>query len=295
MVVVCVLGCGTLGSRVAGELAMCGHRVRVWDCDPRAMDRLPDQLKHERCEAEAGGLLVGGRVLGEVAVLGRLEEAVQGAAIVLEAVVEELEVKQEVMRRVGEVAGREVIIASSSLRLPLDQVFSSVTFPERTLGLRFLFPVYSISEVEVSPWDSTTTSTLALTSAWLERMGKTAFLRSGPEPLVLSEEEREDRWRQRAVFIKEHRGLGGRQFDHLPKLAHRGNFAPAQDDETKFSNRVSIEKECIICMDAERACLLAPCHHLATCQGCGLLLLNRADCCPVCRTTITAIVNFYRC
>ena len=37
-------------------------------------------------------------------------------------------------------------------------------------------------------------------------------------------------------------------------------------NQIRFSGRVSVEKECIICMDAERACLLSPCHHLATCQ-----------------------------
>ena len=103
----------------------------------------------------------------------------------------------------------------------------------------------------------------------------------------------------------------------------------------RFSGRVSVEKECIICMDAERACLLSPCHHLATCQvvtivmtishqmsplsgcqvvrlsplsrqflikchhlifqDCGDMLVQRADCCPVCRTDITDVVHFFRC
>merc|ERR1719397_1389312 len=103
------------------------------------------------------------------------------------------------------------------------------------------------------------------------------------------------RWRLRATSVREHRGLGGRPVTHLPMLAHRGNFAPSQDDETKFSGRVSVEKECIICMDAERACLLSPCHHLATCQDCGDMLVQRADCCPVCRTDITDVVHFFRC
>ena len=33
MVIVSVVGAGMLGSRVAGELSMCGHKVRVWDSD----------------------------------------------------------------------------------------------------------------------------------------------------------------------------------------------------------------------------------------------------------------------
>ena len=34
----------------------------------------------------------------------------------------------------------------------------------------------------------------------------------------------------------------------------------------RFNKKISIEQECIICMDTERDCLLSPCCHLATCQ-----------------------------
>ena len=76
---------------------------------------------------------------------------------------------------------------------------------------------------------------------WLEKMGKTAFQWSGPEPLVLTEEEREARRRLRAASVKSNRGLGGRVVTHLPRLAHRGNFAPPQDDETKYASNIFIE------------------------------------------------------
>jgi len=293
MVVVCVIGCGTLGSRIAGELCMCGHLVRVWDTNQYMLDRLPDQLNFEREQAMEGGVIMSG-VLGEVSVFTDLEEAVKEASIVIEAVVEDLEVKKEIMKKASKLVDRSTVITSSTLRLPLDEIFSGVIAPERSIGLRFLFPVYAIPEVELTPWDYTDKDTVLRITQWLERMGKTAFLRSGPEPLILSEEERELRWKERALMVSQNRGLGGRVVKHLPSLAHRGNFAPPQDDETKFSNRISIEQECIICMDSERACLLAPCHHLATCQDCGELLLGRRDACPVCRTTISDIIHFYR-
>ena len=99
---------------------------------------------------------------------------------------------------------------------------------------------------------------------------------------MLTEAERGARWRARARAVAASRGLGGRTVTHLPSLAHTGNFAPAQDDETRqaglgtwlwsdgavcrFHKRVTVEAECIICMDTERDCLLSPCCHLATCQ-----------------------------
>ena len=119
--------------------------------------------------------------------------------------------KQELLRRVGGLVDRSTVIVSSSLRLPLDkvaalhpspmtsamsmgllQVFAGISFPERTLGLRcvlapghlvpkagcdlqcrrFLFPVYAVAEVEVSPWAATDRAALLLVTGWLERMGE---------------------------------------------------------------------------------------------------------------------------
>ena len=106
---------------------------------------------------------------------------------------------------------------------------------------------------------------------------------------MLTEAERGARWRARARAVAASRGLGGRTVTHLPSLAHTGNFAPAQDDETRqaglgtwlwsdgavcrFHKRVTVEAECIICMDTERDCLLSPCCHLATCQVTTLVLV----------------------
>ena len=180
-----------------------------------------------------GAGLVMTRVLGEVSIFTDLERALMGASIVIEAIVEDLEAKMSLMKTLSDSVNEGVILTTSTLRLDIGEIFSRVARPERCLGLRFLFPVYSIPEVEVTASEVTSKDTMNTVTQWLERMGKTAFLRSGPEPLVLSEEEREARWRLRAASVRSNRGLGGRVVTHLPRLAHRGNFAPPQDDETK--------------------------------------------------------------
>ena len=193
---------------------------------------MPQQLAYDRETAVQAGLVMT-RILGEVSIFTDLDKALMGASIVIEAIVEDLEAKTSLMKSLGEAVSEDVILATSTLRLDPAQIFSQVSRPERCLGLRFLFPVYSIPEVEVTPTEFTSKDTMNTVTRWLERMGKTAFLRSGPEPLVLSQDEREARWRLRAASVRSNRGLGGRVVTHLPRLAHRGNFAPPQDDETK--------------------------------------------------------------
>ena len=278
---------------MSGELSLCGHRVKVWDWDVARLDLLPDQLSHDRHLLEERGVLVT-RPLGETNMFSNLHEALLGARIVIEAVVEDEAVKAELMKKVCAVVDDSTVLVTSTLRLSLENIFQDLPCPGRTLGVRFLFPVYAVPEVEVTPWGETDKESLAFVTGWLERMGKTGFLRSGPEPLILSCEEREARWGRRAAMVRSKRGLAGPAVSHLISLAHTGNFAPPQDDHRRFNKRISVEQECIICMDEERDCLLAPCHHLATCQSCGHLLLQRKDACPICRKNINTIIKFFR-
>merc|ERR1711936_519614 len=152
------------------------------------------------------------------------------------------------MKKVCAVVDDSTVLVTSTLRLSLENIFQDLPCPGRTLGVRFLFPVYAVPEVEVTPWRETDKESLAFVTGWLERMGKTGFLRSGPEPLILSCEERDARWEKRADQLRRKRGLSGQRVTHLPSLAHTGNFAPPGVGE----QRISVEQECIICMESER-------------------------------------------
>ena len=67
---------------------------------------------------------------------------------------------------------------------------------------------------------------------FLERCGKTGFFRSGPQPLILNEEQRNSRRTHRAEQFKKNRLLSSRANCVIPYLAHNGNYAPIQDDAT---------------------------------------------------------------
>jgi hypothetical protein len=132
---------------------------------------------------------------------------------------------------------------------------TTVSYFQRCIGLRFLYPVYCIPEVELTKSSDTSITTvdkcknfnlivcltvhmkiiyksLQLGLNLIEKCGKTAFFRSGPEPLILNDEERYERRKQRAEFFKKNRIISSRGHVLLPNLAHTGNYAPVQDDST---------------------------------------------------------------
>jgi hypothetical protein len=157
-------------------------------------------------------------------------------------------------------------------------------------------------------------------------MGKTLFFRSGIDPLILSEEQREMRREQK---IEERRnnllyspmGNAMNQEANLPDLGRHtqtelnrlfvkrnpnvkdffsfqkeNNQRPRKTEIKKISDEfldTTSESDCAICMDNQRNSVLRPCNHMVTCYGCSLVLLNRQDNCPVCREVITDVIKIF--
>ncbi|CAN7984839.1 unnamed protein product [Ixodes hexagonus] len=293
MVRVAVLGCGGLGVNVAGELAYHGHEVRVYDSLPEALDRVQPRLAEDRKVLRECGLLQQPGLVGTVYCMSRLEDAVREAELVLECISEELGAKAELMEAVTQCCRPTAVLTTSTMRLGVDAVFERASGKERCLGMRFLFPVYAMPEVELQLCRSTSMETLSCVRGFLERMAKTAFFRAGTEPLVLSEPEREAR-RTAAVL---HGRVGAAALVarrpptlSLPDLASPDTLCSALTAEVLETGR---DKDCVVCMDEERNCVLHPCHHLCTCAACGRVLLKRQDACPICRRHITSIFRVF--
>lgn len=77
MVRVAVIGCGGLGVNIAGELAMHGHEVRMYDVVSEALDRVHPRLVEDRKALRECGLLRQPGFVGSVFCMSRLEDAVR--------------------------------------------------------------------------------------------------------------------------------------------------------------------------------------------------------------------------
>lgn len=289
MVRVAVLGCGVLGSKIVGDLAYHGHEVRAYDSNAESLDKLLLRLAEDTKVLRKDGLLNQPSLVGTVLCMSRLEEAVRAADFVFEAVVEDLSSKSELLAQVSHLCPTTTIIGSSSMHLNVDSVFDRAAGKERCIGVRFLFPVFTVSEVELQLTEVTSTDTLSRTREFLERMGKTAFLRAGNLPLVLSEAQREYRWVTRVHIFQQ--TARRRPPLLVPDLTHHESLERVLNSE--LMDGLTREKDCVVCMDEERNCVLHPCHHLCLCATCGKMLLKRQDACPICRKKISSIFRIF--
>jgi 3-hydroxybutyryl-CoA dehydrogenase len=167
-----------MGSGIAAELALRVadlERVCVWDAAQGAAERA---LSHAR---EVANTLAGADVLEAAAAseclprlhaTATLEEALEGAEYVAEAVPEDLALKQQVFARLDRLAASDVVLASNTSGFDPAALAQGLTHPERVLVAHYFGPAYLIPLVELVPHAGTAAWALDRTQALLERAGK---------------------------------------------------------------------------------------------------------------------------
>lgn len=173
---VAVLGAGTMGHGIAQVSAMAGHTVQIRDIEDEFvadglaaiesnLDAGIERDKVTEDEAEA--------TLDRLSGTTSLEEAVNDADIVVEAVPEEMEIKHDTVTEVESHVDRETLIASNTSSLSLTEIASALDHPERAVGLHFFNPVHIMSLVEIVVAEQSSDETIARAHEFVEGIDKT--------------------------------------------------------------------------------------------------------------------------
>ena len=181
---VACLGAGRMGRGIAVAFAYAGHDVTLIDVKARpaeqfeklrveALDEIRktlaslarfDLLKETEAEAVIAKVLV--------APSQQSAAALAGAGIVFEGVPEVVDLKREVLAAASRRVGPEVIIASTTSTILVDDLSGAVEHPGRFLNVHWLNPAYLIPLVEISPGTATDPAIVAKVKALLESIGK---------------------------------------------------------------------------------------------------------------------------
>jgi len=142
---VLVVGAGQMGAGIAQVIAASGRRVSVQDAAPGAIERGLDAIRHSLTRlAEKGGP-------DPDEVLARIEPVpdLVPAELMIEAVVEDLGVKEEIFRRADLVLPPAVVLASNTSSIPINRLASATKRPDKVIGMHFFNPVPVLKLVEV--------------------------------------------------------------------------------------------------------------------------------------------------
>jgi 3-hydroxybutyryl-CoA dehydrogenase len=178
MIEVGVIGAGTMGSGIAQVASQSGHKVWLFDTNQAALDKATASLKKIMAR-----LVEKGRKTQEEAdaIVGRVNVCTDVASfancgIIIEAIIENIEIKKSVFSSVEKVVSKDCIIASNTSSLSIASIAASCSIPERVVGIHFFNPAPLMPLVEIIPAVQTSDETLKAAKDLIDSWKKVTVL-----------------------------------------------------------------------------------------------------------------------
>jgi 3-hydroxybutyryl-CoA dehydrogenase len=170
-----VVGCGLMGSGIAQVSADSGYQTVVHELDEGLLQKGLGSIERFLSKGVKKGKLTDSRkkeVLSNLKGTTRLED-LAGVDLVIEAIVENLDAKMELYRRLDEVVRPETIFASNTSSLCITQLAAGTGRPHRFVGLHFFNPVPLMKVVEIITTLMTEPEVPDLVTGFARSLGKT--------------------------------------------------------------------------------------------------------------------------
>lgn len=172
----CVIGAGTMGAGVAQVAAEHGITTVIRDVDQKFIDKGIKTIR-----GFIGRKLEKGKISQEVhdAILSRvrgtidLADAVKDVDMVIEAVFENMSLKQQIFEEIDSLCPEKVTLASNTSTLSISKIASATKLPERVIGTHFFSPVPVMKLVEVVRGDKTSQTVFDAAVAFCNQIDKT--------------------------------------------------------------------------------------------------------------------------
>ena len=176
---ICVLGAGNMGHQIALSAALAGYQVKCTDVRQEAL-----QKAEQFAGSYLGERVAKGKLSGEDARSARenisfttdLKEAACDADLVIEAVLENLELKRRIFAQLDEICPPHTILATNSSYIVSSQIADATRRPGKVCNMHFFNPALVMKLVEVVKGPYTAGETVQTVRAVVEKMGKIPVL-----------------------------------------------------------------------------------------------------------------------
>nr|MDP9460442.1 3-hydroxyacyl-CoA dehydrogenase family protein [Actinomycetota bacterium] len=172
-----VVGGGRMGAGIAHALLLAGSEVvlveAAEDAVGAARARVVDAVRRS---AERGGLTGDPDDIVARLTVSTSVDALAGVGLVVEAVPEDLALKENVFTAVEGVVGADAVIATNTSSLPITRLAGLLSRPDRAIGLHFFNPVPASLLVEVVVGGATAPAVTERATGWVRMLGKTPIV-----------------------------------------------------------------------------------------------------------------------
>jgi len=171
-----VVGAGTMGSGIAQVAATHGYNVVMRDIESEfvanGFDTIDDSLERlaNRESLESDPETIRDRIEGTT-----LLEDLADCDLVVEAALEELDIKREIFADLERICDEDILLATNTSTISITSIAADLEHPERVIGLHFMNPVPIMEGVEIVVGEKTTETATALAHDLAEDLEKTTW------------------------------------------------------------------------------------------------------------------------
>ena len=191
--VIAVVGAGAMGAGIAQVAAAHGHRVLLADAQPAALARARDglaktmarEVEKQRLTGDAADALMS-RITYVDGTTADAHDAFGTCGMVIEAIIENLAAKQELLRTLERVMPRDAIIATNTSSLSIAALAGACTHSDRVIGVHFFNPAPVMALVEIVPAITTSAVVTARARTLVDTWGKTTVLASDTPGFIVN-------------------------------------------------------------------------------------------------------------
>jgi 3-hydroxyacyl-CoA dehydrogenase len=173
-----IIGAGTMGGGIAMCFAQAGFQVTLLDQDQDGLDRGMGTIRKNYDISVERGRLSADQVSSFLSNLDASTDwqVLKGSDLVIEAVFENLEVKQQVFKQLDEICDAHTILASNTSYQSIDALAAVTNRPERVVGMHFFSPANVMRLLEVVRGDASDDTTLKTAMSVGKQIGKVCVL-----------------------------------------------------------------------------------------------------------------------
>lgn len=170
---VAVIGSGTMGSGIAQVFAQSGYTVHLIDTQQPALDRAQQNIKASLEKLASKGVIPDAeKPFQNLSYSTSLRQA-SAADLVVEAVFEDVTVKEATFRELAVICPPETVFASNTSSISITRLAAASGRPEQFMGVHFMNPVPLMKLVELIPGERTSAATRQLMLDLCQKLGKT--------------------------------------------------------------------------------------------------------------------------
>ena len=176
----CVIGAGIMGSGIAQLTASFGYNVNLVDISDQILKNVKKSIeinlerffvaKNKLTKEEAN------KILHRIRLYTNKEEAVKDVQMVIEAVFEEMELKQQLFSELDNLCNNNVILASNTSSLSITDIALNSKFKERIIGIHFFNPAPVMKLIELIKGKKTSNEVVEKSKNFSESLNKTVVV-----------------------------------------------------------------------------------------------------------------------